>query len=162
MNSEKYQLSKTEHDWLNSWLELWGSWVYSGRLEKRQSSIIAEYMAKVEPCRYPERPMCGDEDGLLISKVVDSVLFIDKKAFGILLSYYSHGSSRYAISIYYQKTATPRKIGTRGENRFKAPSLSTCRREVDEILDAALWLIYQPLVIAMNECKKVNKIAKVA
>ncbi|STJ19482.1 phage antiterminator Q protein [Escherichia coli] len=34
------------------------------------------------------RPMCNDDDGMLISQVVDSVMYIDKKAFGILLSYY--------------------------------------------------------------------------
>ncbi len=162
MNGDTFALTKTELDWLNAWLELWGAWVHSGRLEKRQGSIIATYMATVEPCKYPQRPMCSDEDGLLISKVVDSVLFTDKRAFGILLSYYAQGSSRYAIAIYYQKTAIPRKITTRGQNKIKPPSLSTCRREVDEKLDAALWLIYPQLVIAMNERKLGQKIKKVA
>lgn len=67
--------------------------------------MIAQWMATVEPLRYPERPMCNDDDGMLISQVVDSVMCIDKKAFGILLSYYSHGSTEYAIASYYHKTA---------------------------------------------------------
>ncbi len=56
------------------------------------------------------RPMCNDDDGMLISQVVDSVMYIDKKAFGILLSYYAHGSSKRAIASYYHATAKPRKM----------------------------------------------------
>jgi len=162
MAVRELNLSKEQHDWLNGWLELWGAWVYSGRLEKRMTSVIAQYMATVEPQSYPYRPMCNDDDGLLISQVVDSVMCIDKKALGILLSYYAHGSSEYAIAAYMHKTASPRKIATRGGNRVKSPSLATCRREVKEILSASLYLIYTPLLKAMNERKVVSKLRKVA
>ncbi|EEU9510095.1 hypothetical protein FWY33_12160 [Escherichia coli] len=93
MSIRELNLTKEQHDWLNGWLELWGAWVYSGRLEKRMSSVIAKFMESVEPGRVMTRPMCNDDDGMLISQVVDSVMYIDKKAFGILLSYYAHGSS---------------------------------------------------------------------
>lgn len=162
MPVRELNLSKEQHDWLNSWLELWGAWVYSGRLEKRQSSVIAQYMATVEPQGCPSRPMCNDDDGLLISQVVDSVMRIDKKAFGILLSYYAHGSTEYAIASYYHRVASPRKLSTRGGNRLKVPSLATCRREVKEILAASQFLIYFPLLKAMNERVTVNKVRKVA
>ncbi|KAB8312943.1 antiterminator [Erwinia endophytica] len=162
MTVRELSLTKEQHDWLNGWLELWGAWVYSGRLEKRQSSVIAQYMATVEPQPGMSRPICNDDDGMLISQVVDSVMCIDKKAFGILLSYYAHGSSEYAIAVYIHKVATPRKIATRGGNRLKRPSMSTCRREVSEILAASQYMIYFPLLKAMNERKKVNKIGKVA
>ncbi|EPP1018039.1 antiterminator Q family protein, partial [Yersinia enterocolitica] len=91
MNVTQLKLTKEQHDWVNGWLELWGAWVYSGRLEKRMSSVIAQYMATVEPQGSPSRPMCNDDDGMLISQVVDSVMRIDTKALGILISYYSHG-----------------------------------------------------------------------
>lgn len=74
------------------------------------SNMIAKFMESVEPSKNPSRPMCNDDDGMLISQVVDSVMFIDKKAFGILLSYYAHGSSKRAIASYYHATAKPRKI----------------------------------------------------
>ena len=90
MGIRELNLTKEQHDWLNGWLELWGAWVYSGRLEKRMSSVIAKFMESVEPGRIMTRPMCNDDDGMLISQVVDSVMCIDKKAFGILLSYYAH------------------------------------------------------------------------
>jgi len=162
MSIRELNLTKDQHDWLNSWMELWGAWVYSGRLEKRQSSMIAQWMASVEPQPGMSRPMCNDDDGLLISQVVDSVMCIDKKAFGILLSYYSHGSTEYAIAVYMHKCASPRKIATRGGNRLKTPSLATCRREVKEILSASQYMIYSPLLKAMNERKKVDKIKKAA
>lgn len=79
MGIRELNLTKEQHEWLNGWLELWGAWVYSGRLEKRMSSVIAKFMESVEPGRVMTRPMCNDDDGMLISQVVDSVMYIDKK-----------------------------------------------------------------------------------
>ncbi|USS95160.1 antiterminator [Serratia symbiotica] len=162
MTIQELKLTKEQHDWVNGWLELWGAWVYSGRLDKRQSRIIAQYMATVTPPQYPSRPMCNDHDGMLISQVVDSVMCIDKKAFGILLSYYAHGSTEYAIAVYRHKTAKPRKLATRGGNRLKQPSLATCRREVKEILSASLFMIYTLLLNAVNERNRMSKFTKIA
>ncbi|EFJ3644006.1 antiterminator Q family protein, partial [Escherichia albertii] len=108
------------------------------------------------------RPMCNDDDGMLISQVVDSVMYIDKKAFGILLSYYAHGSSRHAIASYYHRVARPRKMLCRGGGRIQKPSLATCRREVDEILNASLFMIYPVLDSAFKNRKRVEKIKHVA
>ncbi|ARZ01768.1 antiterminator [Yersinia ruckeri] len=162
MNVTQLKLTKEQHDWINGWLELWGAWVYSGRLEKRMSSVIAQYMATVEPQGSPSRPMCNDDDGMLISQVVDSVMHIDTKALGMLISYYSHGASKRSIASYYFATAKPRKMSTRGGDRMKKPSLTTCRREVDEILAAAVWMLYQPMQHAFISRKRVGKIKKVA
>ncbi|QIU92132.1 antiterminator Q family protein [Yokenella regensburgei] len=162
MSVHELNLTKDQHDWINGWLELWGAWVYTGRLEKRMSSMIAQWMESVEPSGYPTRQMCNDDDGMLISQVVDSVMCIDKKAFGILLSYYSHGSSKYSISSYYHKVASPRKMMRRGGERMAKPSLATCRREVDEILKASLFVLYTPLERAFKMRKRVDKIKRVA
>lgn len=51
MGIRELNLTKEQHEWLNGWLELWGAWVYSGRLEKRMSSVIAKFMESVEPGR---------------------------------------------------------------------------------------------------------------
>lgn len=48
MSIRELNLTKEQHDWLNGWLELWGAWVYSGRLEKRMSSVIAKFMESVD------------------------------------------------------------------------------------------------------------------
>ncbi|ELY4440263.1 antiterminator [Cronobacter dublinensis] len=162
MTVRELSLTKEQHDWINGWLELWGSWVYSGRLEKRMSSVIAKFMESVEPGRIMTRPMCNDDDGMLISQVVDSVMRIDKKAFGILLSYYAHGSSKYSISSYYHKVASPRKMMRGGGERLSKPSLATCRREVDDILKASLFILYNPLEHAFKTRKRVEKVKRVA
>ncbi|HAX7362663.1 TPA: antiterminator, partial [Escherichia coli] len=32
MGIRELNLTKEQQEWLNGWLELWGAWVYSGRL----------------------------------------------------------------------------------------------------------------------------------
>ncbi|MFP9529114.1 antiterminator Q family protein [Pectobacterium brasiliense] len=157
------KLTKEQHDWINGWMELFGAWVYSGRLEKRQSSVIAQFMERVEPSRVMSRPMCNDDDGMLISQVVDSVMRIDTMALGILLSYYAHGSSKRAIASYYHKSARPRKIdrGRLGEG-WRKPSEETLRKEIAQILEATLYILYTPLQNAFKSRKRVAKIKHVA
>ncbi len=49
MGIRELNLTKEQRDWLNGWLELWGAWVYSGRLEKaheqRNSEVHGERRA---------------------------------------------------------------------------------------------------------------------
>ncbi|MEI7341229.1 antiterminator Q family protein [Pectobacterium brasiliense] len=155
-------LTDDQHRWINGWLELWGAWVYSGRLEKRQSSMIAQFMERVEPDGVMSRPMCNDDDGMLISQVVDSVMKIDTRALGILLSYYAHGSSKRAIASYYHKAARPRKIdrGRLGEG-WRKPSEETLRKEIAQVLEATLYILYTPLQNAFKSRKRVEKIKHV-
>ncbi|AYH33245.1 antiterminator [Pectobacterium parmentieri] len=163
MGIKELNLTKPQHDWINGWLELFGAWVYSGRIEKRQSSVIAQFMERVEPSGVMSRPMCNDDDGMLISQVVDSVMAIDTRALGILLSYYAHGSSKRAIASYYHKAARPRKIdrGRLGEG-WRKPSEETLRKEVAQILEATLYILYTPLQNAFKSRKRVAKIKHVS
>ncbi|MDK6738368.1 antiterminator Q family protein, partial [Proteus mirabilis] len=46
--SDGLKLDDDQVAWIQPWLSKFGAWVYSGRIEKRQSSIIAEFMATVE------------------------------------------------------------------------------------------------------------------
>ena len=127
MGIRELNLTKEQHEWLNGWLELWGAWVYSGRLEKRMSSVIAKFMESVEPGRVMTRPMCNDDDGMLISQVVDSVMYIDKKAFGILLSYYAHDlpSTPLHLTIIASQDLARCYAGAAGVSKTIARNLST-------------------------------------
>ncbi|MCS6742767.1 hypothetical protein NOM94_23315, partial [Acinetobacter baumannii] len=89
--SDGLKLDDDQVAWIQPWLSKFGAWVYSGRIEKRQSSIIAEFMATVERRDYPEREMCNDDDGMLIAKVVDKIYHIDRIAFTLLLLRYAFG-----------------------------------------------------------------------
>ncbi|APU92699.1 antitermination protein Q [Proteus phage vB_PvuS_Pm34] len=154
------ELTDEQFRWLDGWLELWGAWVQSGR-SGRMINMIYKFMKTVEPNATPSRPMCNDDEGMLISQVVDSVIATDTQAYGILLSYYAHGSSKLSIASYYHRVAKPRKMQTKGGNRFKKPSLGTCRNDVDAKLKAAQWLLYEPLRNAMNNRKRVAKVKKI-
>ncbi|HAT3767141.1 TPA: DUF1133 family protein [Morganella morganii] len=154
--SDGLGLDKEREEWLQNWLSLFGAWVYSGRLEKRQSSMIAQFMATVERRDYPDRPVCNDDDGLLINEVVKLIYHIDTEAFDMLLSRYVYCVSDRAIARarhgkYRLKAIIAQKNGLPAK---KVPSLSTCRREVDEILKAAEYLLYQPLVDAFKRKEK--------
>ncbi|MEG0278041.1 MAG: antiterminator Q family protein [Morganella sp. (in: enterobacteria)] len=155
------ELTKDQLDWLNQWLELWGAWVHSGRIDIRKINMIYKFMQTAEPDKNPTRPMCNDDDGMLISQVVDSVIATDAQAYAILLSYYASGSSKLAIASYYHGVAKPRKMQTRGGNKIRRPSLGTCRNEVNDKLKAAQWVLYEPLRTAMNSRKRVGKIRKI-
>ncbi|WP_369427083.1 antiterminator Q family protein [Providencia sp. PROV236] len=160
--SDGLALDKDREVWLQNWLSLFGAWVYSGRLEKRQSSIIAEFMARVERRDYPEREMCNDDDGMLIAKVVDKIYHIDRIAFTLLLLRYAFGSSDRAIARYYYGIANPRQMLRRNCTvEYRKPSMSTCRRETKEIIRSAEYLIYPHLYNAFknrdNEWKIKNK-----
>lgn len=155
------ELTKEQFDWLNGWLELWGAWVHSGN-GGRMINMIYKFMRTVEPNSTPSRPMCSDDEGMLISQVVDSIIATDEQAYQILLSYYACGASKLSISSYYHKVAKPRKMQTRGGNRLKKPSFGTCRNEVDEKLKACQWLLYEPLRNAINNRKRVAKIKKIS
>lgn len=157
-------LSQEQYRWVDDWLQQWGAWVYSGRLEKRMSSLIARLMEAADPTRVmPSRPMCNDDDGLLISQVVDRVLIDDEKALGILLSYYAFGSSKRAIACYQFSTAKPRKIAVgRSGCGWRRPSFRTCQRQVDQILDVSLCMIYNELYPAINERKRAAKLKQCA
>lgn len=154
MKVSEMKLATDQYRWIDEWMQMWGAWVYSGRLEKRMSSVIAQYMEAADPSRVmPSRPMCNDDDGMVISGVVDKVIAaVDKRAFGIILSYYSHGSSKREIATYYHKTSSNRaSLDRKGNERRRPPSLSTCRREVDQIIESSLWMIYQSLNPVMME-----------
>ncbi|AUU36015.1 antiterminator Q family protein [Proteus mirabilis] len=153
--SDGLKLDKTREAWLQNWLTRFGTWVHSGRIDKRQSSMIAQFMERVERRDYPYRPTCSDEDGLLIQRVVDSIYHIDIQAFNMLLSRYAFCASDRAIARYYHKNSEPRIMARRnGMLRERKPSMSTCRREVEEILNAVEYLLYQPLVDAFKNREK--------
>ncbi|QTL40580.1 antiterminator Q family protein [Xenorhabdus budapestensis] len=148
------QLTKEQHNWIDGWLNLWGAWVHSGRLDVSHVNMIYKFMASVEPISAKSRPMCNDDEGMLISQVVDAVISIDKEAYSILLSYYAHGASKLSISTYLHEKAKPRLMQSRGGNKLRKPSLMSIRREVTEKLEASLYLLHEPLKNAMNSLKR--------
>ncbi|WP_241033304.1 DUF1133 family protein [Morganella morganii] len=91
---------------------------------------------------------------------VDHLYHLDREAFKMLLARYVFCASDREIARQHHKVCAPRVMVRRnGMLRSRKPSLSTCRREVDEILKAAEYLLYQPLVDAFKNREK-EKIMK--
>ncbi len=109
-------------------------------------------MATVERRGYPEREMCSDDDGMLITKAVDKIYHIDRIAFTLLLLRYAFGSSDRAIARYYYGISQPRQMIRRNRTvEYRKPSMSTCRRETKEIIRSAEYLIYPHLYNAFKK-----------
>lgn len=73
----------------------------------------------------------------------------------MLLSRYTFCASDRAIARLYHEDSEPRIMVRRnGMLRERKPSMSTCRREVEEILKAAEYLLYQPRVDVFKNREK--------
>lgn len=156
----KLELTTEQYRWIDGWLQLWGAWVQTGRIDKSMINMIAKFMATVEP-QQTSRPVCSDDDGMLISQVIGSHLkAIDENAYKMLLAYYVYQSSEIRIATWQHAIACPRLMRTRGGNQYKKPSMSTVRREVKDVLNASLFCLYQPMQNAFIVRDNAKKIAK--
>ena len=156
----KLELSADQHRWIDGHLQLWGAWVQTGRIDKSMINMIAKFMATVEP-QQASRPVCSDDDGMLISQVVGAYLkAVDENAYKVLLAYYVYQSSEIRIATWQHAIANPRVMRTRAGNQRKKPSISTIRREVKDTLNAALFCLYQPMQNAFIVRDNMQKITK--
>lgn len=141
----KMELTAEQHRWIDGWLQLWGAWVQTGKIDKAMINMIAKFMATVEP-QQSARPICSDDHGMIISGIIGSHLrAVDDKAYRVLFAYYVCQSSEISIATWQHATASPRLMKTRGGNQYKRPSISTVRREVKDVINASLFCLYQPL-----------------
>nr|WP_253937774.1 antiterminator Q family protein [Dickeya dadantii] len=158
-------------------LEQFGAWVYSGRLDRRQTSIISEFMARMRPAEYPSRPMCSDEDGRLISAVWDELYAVSRTAWVLLFCRYVYGSSDRHLARVYRDTlmigddsaaakndSVKCLISQRASVRrsIDIPSISTCRRESLAMIDSAEMLVYLRLTEAIGERDRLNAQRKIS
>ena len=123
-------------------------------------NMIAKFMATVEG-QQSSRPMCSDDDGMLIDAVIRHYLKnVDENAWRVVFAYYVCNSSEIRLASWQPAVSKPRLMKTRGGNQYKHPSISTIRREVKQIINASLFCLYQPLQNAFNNRENVRKIAK--
>lgn len=45
----KLELTNDQHQWVDQWLQLWGAWCQTGKIDKAMINMIARFMATVEP-----------------------------------------------------------------------------------------------------------------
>lgn len=81
----KLELTADQHRWIDNWLHLWGAWAQTGKIDKSMINMIAKFMATVEG-QQSSRPMCSDDDGMLIDAVLRHYLKTSMKTRGGLSS----------------------------------------------------------------------------
>ncbi|MFC0178981.1 antiterminator Q family protein [Thorsellia kenyensis] len=125
-------------------METWGAWVYSGRLEKREVSMLGQLMARVNPQKYQNRPMCDDDTGLLIDEIMQEIKIESEPAFEFLVNYYVYLASNTQVAIrYYRKT----------DKSGKRPCLRTYYYVANRVLDEYRLKIHK----RFNQLKSLQK-----
>ncbi|WP_219951456.1 antiterminator Q family protein [Dickeya zeae] len=169
--TDELKLTQEQKYWLYPILEQFGAWVYSGRLDRRQTSIISQFMARMRPPEYPSRPMCSDEDGRLISAIWDELYATSRTAWVLIFCRYVYGSSDRHLARVYRDALMIGDDNTAAKNdpvkclmsrresahrRIDVPSISTCRRESLAMIESAEMLVYLRLHEAIAERDHLN------
>ncbi|MCA6998197.1 antiterminator Q family protein [Dickeya solani] len=164
--TDELKLTQAQKYWLHPILEQFGAWIYSGRLDRRQTSIISQFMSRMRPAEYSSRPMCSDDDGRLISAIWDEIYATSRTAWVLLFCRYVYGSSdRHLARVYRDALMIGDADAAAGNDPVKClisrrasvrrsidiPSLSTCRRESLAMIESAEMLVYLRLTEAMAE-----------
>ncbi|MFC0179956.1 antiterminator Q family protein [Thorsellia kenyensis] len=129
-------LTKQQMDLIDDIMEGWGAWVYSGRIEVRQISLIGKLIASINP-QDPIRLMCDDDTGLLISRIVSDIKLRSRTEYEILIQYYVYMNNKYQIAVMFYRN---RELNARGH------SLSTYRNLVDQSLENTRKYLFENYV----------------
>ncbi|SMB88037.1 Phage antitermination protein Q [Pasteurella testudinis DSM 23072] len=140
-------LTKEQEKWVIGWLEKWGAWVRSGRLDKWQVNILGRLMDSVIAGE-PSDPICADDEGLMISQCVDQYFTeADKELHFIVYGYYVNKMSINRLAVMLFDEIEPRLMKPcAGKTNVRKPSLKTVKRYVQERLDLANIILHEMLL----------------
>lgn len=145
-------LEEPKQIWIENLLNLWGAWAFSGLDFEKRMNMIAKLMLQADPSRIsvPEREMCGDELGLVISSVIGYCI---KKPcpqdYKYLEAKYVYGLSVYAIAKYQW-------------NKDKSISVNAWYKRVTNSIKSSEWIIAKFLDLAIKNHKNAVKLKKFA
>lgn len=145
-------LEEPKQAWIESHLEKWGAWVFSGLDFESRMNMIAKLMMSVDPSRIavPEREMCDDELGLVISSVVGyCIKHPCPQDFKYLEAKYVYGCSVYAIAKYQWE-------------KDKSISRNGWYKRVSESIKSSEWVAAKFLDLALKNHKNAAKLKKFA
>ncbi|TCJ96165.1 hypothetical protein EV694_1717 [Volucribacter psittacicida] len=151
-------LTPEQEKWLKEWLFKWGAWVRTGRLDKRQVNIIARLMESVTPSD-PQDPICTDDEGLMISKMIDEFFLTqDKELHFIIYGYYVNKMTVNRLATILADDIKPRLMQPcHGKSEVRKPSKRTVLRYVSNRLNLANAIIHEMLLKGFIILKKVTK-----
>ncbi|MFQ1014832.1 antiterminator Q family protein [Avibacterium paragallinarum] len=158
LNLSELKLTSEQEKWVKEWLYKWGAWINTGRLDKRQVNIIGRLMDSVTPSD-PQRPICTDEEGLMISQMIDEFFTTqDKELHFIVYGYYVENMSVNRLSVLLFDEIEPRVMkACVHKPSIRKPSLKTVKRYVTRRLDLATAIIHELLLKGFIILKNVAK-----
>lgn len=147
MNLSTLTLNNEQEKWVKEWLYKWGAWIRTGRLDKREVNIIGRLMDSMIPGQAQE-PICNDEEGLMISKVIDEFFLTqDKELHFIIYGYYVNKMTVHRLMTILYDEIKPRLMQScSGKSDIRKPSKRTLLRYVKERLDLANAIIHELLL----------------
>lgn len=143
-------LEEPKQIWIENLLNLWGAWAFSGLDFESRMNMLARLMLQADPSRIsvPEREMCDDELGLVISSVIgyyiknpcpDDYKYLEAK--------YVYGVSIYAIAKYNWE-------------KDKSVTFNTWKKRVRESIRASEWIVAKFLEHDIKKHKNAAKLQK--
>lgn len=159
------KLTSEQEKWVKEWLYKWGAWIRTGRLDKRQVNIIGRLMDSVVPSE-PQSPICTDEEGLMISRMIDEFFTMqDKELHFIVYGYYVNRMTVHKLVTKLQDVIEPRLMrGAEGKPNIRKPSKRKLIEYVKQRLELATAIIHELLVkgfIILKNAAKNHKNIKV-
>lgn len=152
------KLTEEQEEWVVEWLEKWGAWVRSGRLDKRQVNIIGGLMDSVIASD-PSDPICSDDEGLMISQCVDQYLQrSDEELHFIVYGHYVNMMAVHRLATLLFDDIQPRIMQPcTGKRNMRKPCHKTIKRYVQARLDLANAIIHEMLVNGFTILRNIAK-----
>lgn len=145
-------LEEPKQAWVENLLNLWGAWAFSGVDFESRMNMIARLMMSADPSRIsvPEREMCDDDLGMVISSVVGYCIKQPcPQDYRYLEAKYVYGCSVYAIAKYQHQ-------------KDKSIGLRAWQKRITQSLKASEWVVAKFLDLAIKNHKNVAKLNKFA
>lgn len=140
-------LTEEQERFVDEWMYKWGAWVRSGRIDKSQLNIIAKLMQSAIPAE-PSEPMCDDETGFMISRVVEQ-FFVknDRTLHFIVFAYYVNKRTvNFIANKLRENCGAIAMQPCNGKSNIRVPCLKTVKRNVEKDLMLAKSIILELLV----------------
>ncbi|MFK3558317.1 antiterminator Q family protein [Pasteurella multocida] len=158
MKFSELTLTEEQEHFVDKWMDMWGNWVSTEKLEKAQCNIIARLMQSITPSE-PSELVCDDDVGMMISQIVDQFFMKnDKVVHFIVFSYYVKKCTINKIAVTLRKNSNEVPMQScAGKSKIRVPSLKTFKRDVEKALKMAKAIILKLLVkgfLILRNCSK--------
>lgn len=158
INSAPTSLTVEQEQWIKQWLCKWGNWTRTSGDNWRTLNSIGRMMNSLTATPTPD-PICTDEQGVIISQLINGFLATaDKELQFIIYGYYVHKKTVNRLSTILLGEVKPRLMQPcSGKSELRKPSKRTLLRYINKRLDYANSILYDLLRNAPDLTGKITK-----